>query len=80
MEASFQRERIETEERAAGPNLPSAYIPGVERKRKLSEKKCRKSRGIQRRNQPRKRTLKGKKHSETTGSTAVKQGCKKKVT
>lgn len=31
--------------RAFGPNLPSAYIPGVERKRKLSEdseKKCRK--------------------------------------
>ena len=28
MEASFQQERIENEERAAGPNLPSAYIPG----------------------------------------------------
>ena len=40
----------------------------VERKRKLSEKKRRKSRGIQRRNQPTKRTLKGKRHSETTST------------
>lgn len=43
-----EMERIENEERAAGPNLPNAYLPGVERKRKLSEKKRRKrSRGIQ---------------------------------
>lgn len=41
-------ERTENEERAAGPNLPNAYLPGVERKRKLSEKKRRKrSRGKQ---------------------------------
>lgn len=67
MEASSQGERIEEEEKAAGPNPPSAYTPGAERKRKLSEedgeKKCRKrSRGVQCQNQPTKRTLKGKKY------------------
>lgn len=58
VEASSQEERTEKDRKAVGQNLLSAYTPGRQKKRKLSEengeKRYRKrSRGVQGQKQPR---------------------------
>lgn len=73
VEASSQEERTEKDRKAVGQNLLSAYTPGRQKKRKLSEengeKRYRKrSRGVQGQKQPRKRSLKGKKYSKYLGA------------